>query len=274
MEIETKDTLSLDATLSEVDRGFYAPEKVNELTRKGVKRPLETIIDSLPEEHKAKMGRFVEVKLQEITMEMDEKEIESVDQKVDEKVNGPAKTIPFPLGPTPPEYRTEHDGVAFIIEKDGLIDLTGFPSKYVTSTSPTTSFPSSIEVKNNKTNLAKAMRIRKLVESGRTARAFLIRRGLLLKFGRTVQADLDYLPTFTKIQEDVEKRQAAYERACAFQHQVENTNTVTEAEFEARLTLPKQIEWSEKREELVRKLMRDIASQSVYNFRIDSWIEQ
>ncbi len=295
MDID-KETSSASSLCSEMDHIGWVPTKVTELTRKRVDRPLEVVVESLPPEKKAKLDRFMESKVQELAMELDEKQLKEVEAKVDEKVNGTPKTIEFHLDQDsagnpialPQEYCTDymdddHRDTRFIISLvDGMVDTpknTRF--NYDQGKVKQTPFPAVIKIKNNKTNQQKAMKIRKLVQAGHTAKAFLCRSQynldmkysrLKLMFGRTVKEDLDYVPEFLKqkeIAKQAAKRHAAQRQlASEFLARVRNIDDpVTEAEFVSHLTASRRHDWNMK----IRKLMSDSIGFGTYGFDLDTF---
>lgn len=283
----TDTKMDIDSELATLDRAALVPTMVTELTRKGVKRPLHTIVDSFDDERKAKLGRFMETKAQELAMNLTDTEVKQVEQKVDVAVNGKPKTIDFTLCATaaaiPSQYCTTDLGdgkVFFISRSDGLID----DDRHWSSVTKETPFPLVIKIKNNVTNQKKAARIRKLVESGHTARAFLARRSwhhgegegdekwpiLKLAFGRTVKEDLKYLPAFEKEKEEAKKRRDANAQAQAFHARVrDTTQPVAQAEFESRLTPQKLEEWNGKMRELMSTF---VGWDNYWCFNVDTWL--
>jgi hypothetical protein len=307
--VEGKDQTLDSNLLDSLDRVAWAPTKITELTRKGVKRPLEVVIDSLDEERQKKIGRFVESKVQELTMEMKAEELKAVEAKVEVAaevaVNGPRvppKTVEFRLWggkegkgdsvSCPKEWYTTHldHHVFFIGLTDGFVQKEKGPGYYSNVSEGThgksVPFPAVIKIKNNPTNEKKAQKIRKLVASGHTAKAFLVRShwsesegptSLKLMFGRTPDEDTKYLPVWRQEQAEKKRRLEALQQARAFHDRIrDNPEAVPMAEFESRLTPAKLAEWQTRKEEELRKLMQNFVCRGYsYGgcFNADTWME-
>lgn len=114
-------------------------------------------------------------------------------ESTDAKTSNSTGTVGFAFG-APPPYQTDWVTqlmLIFYIRNDGYIERHGMGLSDGTREVP---FPLSIDIKNNVANIKRANVIKSLIEDGRTARAFRSDTHLVLRFGRTVKDDLEYLP--------------------------------------------------------------------------------